>query len=426
MSGISAIYFLDKKAKPIIFRNYRGEVTQDISGNMQRKVLELEESNMKPIFTVNNVHYAWIKHRNIYIVAVSKRNPNLTMIFCLLHKIVEILIGYFGQLEDESIRDNFVLIYELLDEIIDHGYPQTTDTKLLKEFIKTESNKLMKNNKNINSEVYNNQVSRAPGIVYKTNQAFLDVIEKVNSLISHKGEMLRSEIVGQINMKALLSGMPNLKLGLNDKIFYEISGKTTPNKTIEMDDLKFHNCVNMNKFETERIIEFIPPDGSFTLMSYRLNTQLKPLIWVEVNINQVTQTKIEYNVKSKSNYKNKSIAHNVEIAIPVPNDLKNPIFKTANGTVSYFPDKEVVNWSIKYFPGQTEIYLKLQFNVPTIRNENTDKHLKKPIELKFDIPSFTVSGIQVRYLKIVEKSGYQAFPYVKYITKNGEYQIRMV
>ena len=426
MSGISAIYFLDKKAKPIIFRNYRGEVTQDISGNMQRKVLELEESNMKPIFTVNNVHYCWIKHRNIYIVAVAKRNPNLTMIFCFLHKLVEILIGYFGRLEDESIRDNFVLIYELLDEIVDHGYPQTTDTKLLKEYIKTESNKLKNFDKKVQSEIINNPVSRAPGISYKINQAFLDVIEKVNSIISHKGEMLRSEIVGQINLKALLSGMPTLKLGLNDKIFYEVSGRTTSSKTIEMDDLKFHNCVNMNKFETERIIEFTPPDGTFTLMSYRLNTQLKPLIWVEVNINQLTPTKIEYNVKAKSNYRNKSIAHNVEIAIPVPNDLKNPIFKTANGIVSYFPDKEVVNWSIKYFPGQTEIFLKLQFNVPTIRSESNDKHLKKPIQLKFDIPSFTVSGIQVRYLKITEKSGYQAFPYVKYITKNGDYQIRMI
>jgi len=31
MSGISAIYFLDRKGKPIIFRNYRGEVTQNIS-----------------------------------------------------------------------------------------------------------------------------------------------------------------------------------------------------------------------------------------------------------------------------------------------------------------------------------------------------------------------------------------------------------
>ena len=85
--------------------------------------------------------------------------------------------------------------------------------------------------------------------------------------------------------------------------------------------------VNMNKFEAERIIEFTPPDGKFQLMSYRLNTQLKPLIWVEVNINQLAPTKIEYRVKAKSNYKNKSVAHNVEISIPVPNDLKNPVFK---------------------------------------------------------------------------------------------------
>jgi AP-1 complex subunit mu len=238
--------------------------------------------------------------------------------------------------------------------------------------------------------------------------------------------MLRSEVVGQINMKALLSGMPVLKLGLNDKIFYQVSGRTTSSKTIEMDDLKFHNCVNMNKFESERIIEFTPPDGNFVLMNYRLNIQLKPLIWVEVNINQITNTKIEYKVKAKSNYKNKSTAKNVCIYIPVPNDLNNPLFKTQNGTVSYLPSKEAIQWKLKTFPGQTEIFLRFQFSVPTVRAENSDKSMKKPIEITFEIPSFTVSGINVRYLKITEKSGYQAFPYVKYLTKNGQYQIRMV
>ena len=113
------------------------------------------------------------------------------MIFCFLHKLVDILIGYFGRLEDESIRDNFVLIYELLDEVLDHGYPQTTDTKLLKEYIITQSNKLKV--LKTPTEVINSQASHAPGIKYKINQAFLDIIENVNSLISHKGEMLRSE-----------------------------------------------------------------------------------------------------------------------------------------------------------------------------------------------------------------------------------------
>ena len=124
--------------------------------------------------------------------------------------------------------------------------------------------------------------------------------------------------------------------------------------------------------------------------------------------------------------KNKSTAKNVAIYIPVPNDLNNPLFKTQNGTVSYLPSKEAIQWSLKTFPGQTEIFLRFQFSVPTVRAENSDKSTKKPIEISFEIPSFTVSGINVRYLKITEKSGYQAFPYVKYLTKNGQYQIRMV
>ena len=80
---------------------------------------------MKPVFTLNNVYYTWIKHRNIYIVLISHLNPNVTMIFCFLHKLVNILISYFGRLEDEIIRDNFVLINVLLGEVLDHGYPQT-------------------------------------------------------------------------------------------------------------------------------------------------------------------------------------------------------------------------------------------------------------------------------------------------------------
>jgi AP-1 complex subunit mu len=43
---------------------------------------------------------------------------------------------------------------------------------------------------------------------------------------------------------------------------------------------------------------------------------------------------------------------------------------------------------------------------------------RTPITVKFEIPYFTVSGIQVRYLKIVEKSGYQALPWVRYVSSS--------
>ena len=46
---------------------------------------------------------------------------------------LQVFTEYFKELEEESIRDNFVIIYELLDELVDFGYPQFTETKILQE-----------------------------------------------------------------------------------------------------------------------------------------------------------------------------------------------------------------------------------------------------------------------------------------------------
>ena len=61
------------------------------------------------------------------------------MVFSFIHTFVSVLESYFKDAQEESVRDNFVIIYELLDEMMDNGYPQTTEVKLLKEYIKTES-----------------------------------------------------------------------------------------------------------------------------------------------------------------------------------------------------------------------------------------------------------------------------------------------
>ena len=79
-------------------------------------------------------------------------------------------------------------------------------------------------------------------------------------------------------MKCYLSGMPELRLGLNDKVMFESTGRTSRGKQIEMEDVKFHQCVRLSRFENDRTISFIPPDGEFELMSYRLNTA----VWREM------------------------------------------------------------------------------------------------------------------------------------------------
>lgn len=138
---------------------------------------------------------------------------------------------------------------------------------------------------------------RSEGIRYRKNEVFLDVVESLNLLVSSSGNVLRSEILGAIKMKCYLSGMPELRLGLNDKVMFETTGRATRGKAIEMEDVKFHQCVRLSRFENDRTISFIPPDGEFELMSYRLNTQVKPLIWVECVVESHSGSRIEYMLK---------------------------------------------------------------------------------------------------------------------------------
>jgi AP-1 complex subunit mu len=264
---------------------------------------------------------------------------------------------------------------------------------------------------------------------------FLDVIEKLNLLVSANGTVLRSEILGTLRMKTFLSGMPELKLGLNDKLMLDAAsraagaagGKAAPSgRAVEMEDIKFHQCVRLSRFENDRTISFIPPDGEFELMSYRLTTHVKPLIWVETVVDRSSsRTRVEYMVKAKSNFKSRSVANNVEILIPVPSDVDTPNFKTSIGSVKYIPGKDAMLWTIKQFAGQKDFIMTATFGLPSVASETRDAYQKRPINVKFEIPYFTVSGVTVRYLKIVEKSGYQALPWVRYITQNGEYQLRM-
>lgn len=179
---------------------------------------------------------------------------------------------------------------------MDFGYPQTTESKILQEYITQESHKL-----EVQARppiAVTNAVSwRSEGIRYRKNEVFLDVIESLNLLVSSTGNVLRSEILGAVKLKCYLSGMPELRLGLNDKAMFETTGRATRGKAVEMEDVKFHQCVRLSRFENDRTISFIPPDGEFELMSYRLNTQVKPLIWVESDVRSHSGSRIEYTLK---------------------------------------------------------------------------------------------------------------------------------
>jgi AP-1 complex subunit mu len=93
-----------------------------------------------------------------------------------------------------------------------------------------------------------------------------------------------------------------------------------------MDDVRFHQCVRLARFETDRTISFIPPDGAFELLSYRLAPTVRPLIWADATVTR-HRSRIEFAVRCRAQFKRRSAATGVEICVPVPEDADSPKFQ---------------------------------------------------------------------------------------------------
>ncbi len=54
---------------------------------------------------------------------MAKGNANAMMIFSFLNSFITLLKEYLVKLEADTVKDNIIIIYELMDEILDNGYP---------------------------------------------------------------------------------------------------------------------------------------------------------------------------------------------------------------------------------------------------------------------------------------------------------------
>ena len=205
----SCIYFCDSKGKKILSRRYKDDIPTNAIDKFPMLLVEREQESsvIPPCLAHNGIQYLFVQHNDLYVLTMTRSlSTNVAQLFAFLYKVVEVLTEYVKVVEEESIRDNFVIIYELLDEMMDYGIPQITETKMLKQYITQKSFKLMKSAKKSKNVIrppiaLTNSVSWRPeGIMYKKNEAFLDVVESINMLITQQGQVLRSEILGKVKV----------------------------------------------------------------------------------------------------------------------------------------------------------------------------------------------------------------------------------
>ncbi|KAK9845788.1 hypothetical protein WJX81_002341 [Elliptochloris bilobata] len=419
-SACSALYFLNLKGDVLINRTYRDDVERNLATAFRSHIINTRDgdnvASLTPVRILGPCSFLYMRASDVYILAVTKSNANAMLAFQFMTNMVTLLKSYFGgEFSEQSIKNNFVLIYELLDETLDFGYPQIVDPSILKQYIFqkgfiTEAAKAKREAEAQNATL---QVTGAVGwrkdnIKYKKNEVFLDIVEQVNMLMSNKGTVLRCDVNGKIVMKVFLSGMPDVKLGLNDKL----------------EDVTFHQCVNLGRFNTEKVVSFVPPDGEFELMKYRCQEGISRPFSVLPIVNELGRTRLEVNVKLKANFSAKLYALNLLVTVPVPENTAHADIHTSQGKAKYDAKKHALVWKVKRYQGMAEHALTASVELIATTRERKPWG-RPPIAMAFQVPMFSASGLRVQYLKVWEKSSYKVDKWVRKVCRSGDYNIRI-
>jgi hypothetical protein len=112
---ISAILLINQQGEVIISRFYRDNISRSAADAFRLQVIAAKEAK-SPITMIDRASFLYIRKGNVYMVAITKSNAHPGVIFEVLHRLVHIFEVYFGaEFDETSIRNNFVIIYELLD-----------------------------------------------------------------------------------------------------------------------------------------------------------------------------------------------------------------------------------------------------------------------------------------------------------------------
>nr|XP_022919457.1 AP-3 complex subunit mu-2 [Onthophagus taurus] len=415
---IHSLFIINSSGDVFLEKHWRSVISRSVC-DYYLEAQRANSNDIPPVIATPHHYLLSIQRGGVSFVAVCMEEIPPLFVIEFLHRVVDIFQDYFSDCTESIIKENYVVVYELLDEMLDNGYPLATESNILKELIKppnilrTIANTVT-GKSNVSGTLPTGQLSNVPwrrtGVKYTNNEAYFDVVEEVDAIIDKSGSIVFAEIQGYIDCCIKLSGMPDLTLSfINPRLF---------------DDVSFHPCVRFKRWEAERILSFIPPDGNFRLLSYQITAQSIVPIPIYVRNNLIIrsgeqQGRLDITVGPKQTLGRTIEA--VKIDVLMPKCVLNCILTVNQGKYNFDPVSKILSWDI----GRIDVA-----KLPNIRGTvsltsgfNTGD-VNPTINVHFTINQLALSGLKVNRLDMYGEK-YKPFKGVKYITKAGRFQIRM-
>jgi len=332
---------------------------------------------------------------------------------------VDIFGEYFGKdngtLNDTAIRENFSIVYQVLDEFIDGGFPSTTEINQLKEMIKppTLSQKILQSVSDsfaVSDKMAMGLLSKIPwrrsDVKYVTNEIYFDIVESVDAIFGDNQMLISSNVYGEVRCNSSLSDMPDLQL--------------TFNKPSYLDDVSLHRCVRISRFQREKVVSFVPPDGKFSLMSFRIRNVNNIPIYVKPTISfKPGGGKVHILCGTKGQMKDGQQVNDVVVIIPFPKATISSTLTANVGVIRQDQITKVCRWIIGRMPSDKTPELEGSITLPV--DHLADE--RPTVTAEFSSKGFSAAGIKVDSL-VIKNVKYKPFKGVRGMTKAGRLQIR--
>ena len=433
--SLSQLFILSRRGDSIIYRDFRRDIKKSNDIFFRNVNFYTEEEMAPPMFNVDGINFIYIKTEDLYIVISTLDNSSPNYYLEVLDRVMKVIKDHIGELSEETIRKNFVLIYEIIDEMIDFGYPQLSDTEQVKQFVFTEPVVELKNintikemfNRNTKSNENTKRSITVTNDAKSKNEIYVDVIEKITCLFSKSGSIISSGIDGCIKMKSYLKNSPELRVVLSDDV---IIGKTSFSAgRMELAGYNFAQSARTKDFESQRTLYIIPPEGEFILMNYRINNEFAPPFRIYTIIEE-SDYKLELRIKLMANFNSNTKAGNIVITFNAPKEVQSVYFNLPKELkdihkVDYNQNEHLCKWTIPKIVGGTECMLSVKFTLQVNKPSLCRKELG-PVIMSFEIPNFNVSHMQIKELKVLSNDAkYNALRWVRMFTKAKSYVTRI-
>ena len=347
-----------------------------------------------------------------FLTACSVESPPL-FVLEFLQLVADTFLDYFNdELTESTLRDHFATAYQLLDEMVDGGYTSTTELNLLKDLIIPPSlaNKVLQavtSEAAVKDTLPSSAVSKIPwrkgGVQYVQNEIYFDLNESVDAILTASGSVVMAAVYGEVQCNCRLSGMPDLTLSF-----------TRPSL---LDDASLHRCVRINRYQRERVISFVPPDGPFRLLSYKVTQPLTLPLYIKPQVSyRAGSGRIHIMVGSKL-HSDKAVI-NVVLTLPLPSPVRSHTLAVNTGSLTL--DGPVVKWDIGKLP--KDLTPMLDGNISLTGGGGVDD--VGVISAEWQVKMYAVSGLKVEGLAIRNVGYKKPYKGVRSVTQAGRFQVR--